>query len=92
MKKSKEISKDRIDKLFDQLKNETEPYGYHLNPDEDFTKELIKGLIINNDRYGYQSCPCRLASGDKSKDIDIICPCDYRDPDLSEYDTCYCYL
>ena len=92
MKKTKEISKERIKVLYDQLKNEAESFGYHLNPDEDFTKELIKGLIINNDRYGYRACPCRLASGEKSKDIDIICPCDYRDPDLSEYDTCYCSL
>ena len=92
MKKTKEISKESIKVLYDQLKNEAESFGYHLNPDEDFTKELIKGLIINNDRYGYRACPCRLASGEKSKDIDIICPCDYRDPDLSEYDTCYCSL
>ena len=92
MKKTKEISKESIKVLYDQLKNEAESFGYHLNPDEDFTKELIKGLIINNDRYGYRACTCRLASGEKSKDIDIICPCDYRDPDLSEYDTCYCSL
>ncbi len=24
--------------------------------------------------------------------MDIICPCDYRDPDLNEYGTCYCAL
>ena len=23
-------------------------------------------------------------------DRDIICPCDYRDPDVEEYGTCYC--
>ncbi len=34
---------------------------------------------------------CRLASGAK-EDLDIICPCDYRDPDLDEYDACYCGL
>ena len=49
-------------------------------------------MIINEERYGYQACPCRLASGNKSKDLDIICPCDYRDPDLDEYDACYCAL
>jgi rubrerythrin len=25
-------------------------------------------------------------------DRDIICPCDYRDPDVAEYGTCYCAL
>ena len=92
MKKNNEISKDRINKLYSKLQIEAEPYGYHLNSDEEFTKELIKGLIINEDRYGYQACPCRLASGNKSQDLDIICPCDYRDPDLNEYDACYCAL
>ncbi|MDY7042449.1 MAG: ferredoxin-thioredoxin reductase catalytic domain-containing protein, partial [Chloroflexota bacterium] len=24
--------------------------------------------------------------------LDIICPCDYRDPDLDEYGACYCAL
>ena len=92
MKKTKEISKERINKLYDELNNQAKSYGYHLNPDLEFTKELIKGLIINEERYGYQACPCRLSSGVKSEDLDIICPCDYRDPDLNDYDTCYCSL
>jgi ferredoxin-thioredoxin reductase catalytic subunit len=66
--------------------------GYYLNPDVDLTKDLMRGLLINEQRYGYRSCPCRLASGTKEEDIDIICPCDYRDADLNEYGTCYCAL
>jgi ferredoxin-thioredoxin reductase catalytic chain len=30
-----------------------------------------------------------LAEGVKSEDLDIICPCDYRDADVSQYSTCY---
>lgn len=52
----------------------------------------MKGLLVNKGRYGYLSCPCRLATGQKAEDLDIICPCDYRDPDLSEYGSCYCGL
>jgi ferredoxin-thioredoxin reductase catalytic chain len=89
---SKEISKEEVDRLFKKLNDEAESAGYHLNPDIDITKKLVKGLLINQNRYGYQSCPCRLASGDKEKDMDIICPCDYRDPDLDDYGTCYCAL
>lgn len=87
-----EIGKEEVDILFKKLNEEAESGGYHLNPDIDLTKKLVKGLLINQNRYGYQSCPCRLASGDKEKDMDIICPCDYRDPDLDEYGTCYCSL
>jgi ferredoxin-thioredoxin reductase catalytic subunit len=86
------ISNKAVEKHYNNIDIEAESAGYHLNPDVEFTKNLIKGLLINKKRYGYRTCPCRLASGKKSDDIDIICPCDYRDPDLNEYGTCYCAL
>ena len=87
-----EISDEEIHKLYEKLNGEAEEGGYHLNPDIEHTKDLIRGIIINQKRYGYWACPCRLASGKKEEDLDIICPCDYRDPDLNEYDACYCAL
>ncbi len=86
------IDNSEIDKLYNQLQNDAQASEYHLNPDEEFTKDLIHGLLINEKRYGYQSCPCRIASGNKQTDLDIICPCDYRDPDLDDYGACYCAL
>ena len=82
----------KVDKLYEKLKHEAEESGYHLNPDVDFTKELVNGLLTNEKRYGYWACPCRLASGKKQDDLDIICPCDYRDSDIEEYGSCYCAL
>ena len=67
-------------------------YGYYLHPDPAFLNDLLEGLKRNEERYGYPSCPCRLASGDFEVDRDIICPCDYRDPDVAEYGCCYCAL
>lgn len=92
MKGGEGIHPEEIDRLFKRLDREAEAGGYHLNPDTPFTKELVKGLLINEKRYGYWACPCRLASGKKEEDLDIICPCDYRDPDLTDYDACYCAL
>ena len=87
-----EVSWEEVEKLCDQLQREAEASGYHLNPDVAFTQELVKGLLINEKRYGYWACPCRLASGNREEDLDIICPCDYRDADLTDYDACYCAL
>lgn len=87
-----EISREQIDKLYLKLKTEAETSGYYLNPDIEFTKDLVRSLIINEKRYGYWACPCRLASGVKQEDIDVICPCDYRDADINEYNACYCAL
>jgi len=67
-------------------------YGYYLNSDPEFLQSLLEGLKKNEERYGYPSCPCRLASGNLELDRDIICPCDYRDPDVAEFGACYCGL
>jgi ferredoxin-thioredoxin reductase catalytic subunit len=66
--------------------------GCYLNTDQNFLRNLLEGLKKNEERYGYPSCPCRLASGRFEFDRDIICPCDYRDPDVKEYGCCYCAL
>ncbi|SDK22441.1 Ferredoxin-thioredoxin reductase, catalytic subunit [Methanoculleus thermophilus] len=81
-----------VDRFMRDLELEAEAGGYHLNPDREFTRGLVRGLLANRERYGYISCPCRLASGNREDDLDIICPCDYRDPDLAEYGACYCAL
>ena len=78
--------------LYERLKREGEAAGYYLNPDVDFVLDLMEGLLINEERYGYWACPCRLAAGDREKDLDIICPCDYRDLDLVDWGSCYCSL
>jgi ferredoxin-thioredoxin reductase catalytic chain len=81
-----------IENLYQKLKRQAQSSGYHLNPDDEITKALVDGLLVNEQRYGYQACPCRRAQGIKEEDLDIICPCDYRDPDLNQYGTCYCSL
>lgn len=83
------VTQDEIDKAYNQLKKEAEAYGYHLNPDVEFSKDLVRGLLENQERYGYWNCPCRLASENRQEDLDIICPCDYRDADLTEYGACF---
>jgi len=87
-----EISEQEIEKTYQRLNKYAESSGYHLNPDVDFTEDLIRGLLVNQKRYGYWSCPCRIADGKREEDLDIICPCDYRDPDLNEFGACYCAL
>jgi ferredoxin-thioredoxin reductase catalytic subunit len=86
------IPPEEVTRFYERLNTEAESGGYHLNPDVSMTRELVKGLMVNEKRYGYPACPCRLASGQKEADLDIICPCDYRDPDLDEYGACYCSL
>ena len=80
------------EKLYEALRKVQEAKGYYFNKDKERTFELLENLVINKNRYGYMSCPCRLASGDREWDKDIICPCVYREPDVEEYGSCYCNL
>ena len=81
-----------IDETYDRLKKVNEPKGYFLNKDEELVTQLIRGLLTNKERYGYMSCPCRLATGVREADKDIFCPCDYREADVAQYGSCYCAL
>ena len=81
-----------LKKVKQRAESDAKSHGYSLNPDFKFLDDLLEGLKQNEDRYGYPLCPCRLSSGTFEFDRDIICPCDYRDPDLSQYDQCYCAL
>lgn len=79
-------------KAYDEFKAESEKTGYYVSPDVEFVEMLLENIQINEERYGYKACPCRLASGEREKDKDLICPCDYRDMDLNEYGYCFCGL
>ncbi|MBE9506444.1 MAG: ferredoxin:glutaredoxin reductase [Chloroflexi bacterium] len=92
MSEERIVSTEEVDVLYKRLDEEAEASGYHLNPDREFTWALVEGLLTNERRYGYRACPCRLATGSKQQDLDIICPCDYRDPDLADWGACYCAL
>lgn len=86
------MTQEDIDRTYEKLKKDAESGGYRLNADAAFVKELIAGILTNAERYGYWACPCRLASGNRDDDLDMICPCDYRDADLNEFGACYCAL
>jgi ferredoxin-thioredoxin reductase catalytic subunit len=80
------------EELYHKLKIVQENRGLIFTKDRSKTLELLDGLLVNKERYGYMSCPCRLASGKLEYDRDIICPCLYCQPDIEEFGSCYCNL
>lgn len=79
-------------KRFEELNEQAKQKGYFLNTDNELTMNLVDGLVANKERYGEEICPCRLMKGSMQDNLDIICPCDYRDEDLAEYGSCFCGL
>lgn len=82
----------KVEQLYEALKKSQEAKGIFFNKDKDLVFELLESLLLNKERYGYMACPCRLACGDREHDKDIVCPCDYREPDLAEFGACFCGL
>ena len=80
------------EELADKLDPFARSQGFELNRIRETVVDLTSGLLVNEERYGYRSCPCRLAKNDKEADRDIICPCDYREPDIEQFGQCYCGL
>lgn len=80
------------EEMLEYVKKDAEENGYYVCPDDELLDDLIEGLVENEERYGYASCPCRPGSGVKVYDSDIVCPCEYRDADVEEYGMCYCGL
>lgn len=80
------------EELYEKLRPLQEAKGYFFNKDRAFSLDLMESLLVNRDRYGYMACPCRLASGKRDLDKDIFCPCEYREPDVAEFGSCYCGL
>jgi ferredoxin-thioredoxin reductase catalytic subunit len=78
--------------MLEYCKQVAEKNGWILNKDDGTLNELIDGLVVNKNKMDYQSCPCRLASGNRDLDRDLICPCDYAPLDVKAHGTCYCNL
>ena len=47
--------------LYNVLQEYARRQGMELNRDREFVLDILSGLLTNESRYGYRSCPCRLA-------------------------------
>lgn len=82
-----------LEEVIKYVQQVAEKRGWILDPSKDETYQiLIKGLRDYFNKVGYFNCPCRDSNENRKKDIDIICPCDYAQPDIEEYGRCYCAL
>ncbi len=86
------MDRDIIAEKYCEIKEVAEAGGYKLHPDEEFCKNLVAGILKNEKRYGIEACPCRLVRGEAKDNLDIVCPCYYRDEDLAQYGACFCAL
>lgn len=93
MNGGKSLKQKKADETREFVEMTARHQGWRVNPNESFLNGLVAGLTKNYNRFGYYQCPCRDSwDGDRRKDRDIICPCDYCVDDLEEYGHCLCGL
>ena len=56
----------------------TKRNDFKLNPDKKHVDIVIKGVLQNEEKYGLKLCPCRLRDGTRQRDLDLICPCNFK--------------
>ncbi len=83
------MNEEQLEKI---LRKYSDKQGFQLQTDDEHLKEIISGLIENIKKFGHRYCPCRVITGDKAKDISIICPCVYHKDEIRTMDHCHCGL
>ena len=66
--------------------------SYKLNSDTKIIDRVVKGLVMRKVKFGYAYCPCRLVTGDKERDKNIIFPCGYYGEEIDCDGECHCNL
>ena len=73
-------------------KRYAERKGFMLNPDKKTADMLLDGMLAREKKYRRRYCPCRVVSGNREKDRNIICPCAYHLLEIEEMGRCWCGL
>lgn len=85
-----EIDKENIISVWDEFSSKND---FKLNPDKKHVETVAKGVCENDSDSGFKLCPCRLRDGTRKRDIELICPCNFKIQDKwKEKGECWCGL
>jgi ferredoxin-thioredoxin reductase catalytic chain len=74
-------------------KDFTEKNDFNLNPDKEHVDMVAKGVLENEKKHGFKLCPCRLRDGSRQRDLELICPCNFKIQDVwKTKNMCWCGL
>jgi len=74
-------------------KNFTENNDFILNTDEELVDMVVDGVLGNEKQYGLKLCPCRLRDETRKRDLELICPCNFKAQDIWKKEgRCWCGL
>lgn len=84
------MNKEKIKKVFTDYANKQD---FILNPCEKHVDQIIDGILENEKNFGLKLCPCRLRDGSRQKDLELICPCNFKTQETwKNQGRCWCGL
>jgi len=74
------VTKTKMDKgsFRKTIESLSEKNEFRLNLDQEKLESLLRGVMENEKNHGLKYCPCRLTSKDLEKDLELLCPCNFR--------------
>lgn len=87
------MEKEEAIKIWQDWVNRQESDKFVLNPDKQVVLDVATGILDNEKKKGFKYCPCRLPIGDKLKDLELICPCNFKiQKTWKDRGECWCSL
>lgn len=84
------MNKEEVRKVYEKF---TEGNDFMLNPDSNHVNMVIDGVLANEKKFGLKLCPCRLRDGTKERDLQLICPCNFKSQEVwTKEGRCWCGL
>ncbi|MFH1682848.1 MAG: ferredoxin-thioredoxin reductase catalytic domain-containing protein [Candidatus Woesearchaeota archaeon] len=56
----------------------TEKNDFMLNPNSNHVERIAEGCLKNEIECGLKLCPCRLRDGSRERDLELLCPCNFK--------------
>jgi ferredoxin-thioredoxin reductase catalytic subunit len=79
--------------LLTAWQNFAEKNDFKLNTDKNHVNAIIDGVLQNEKQSGLKLCPCRLRDGKFDRDLELICPCNFKAQDnWNTMGRCWCGL
>ena len=69
------MNKDQLMKIWQDFSAKNE---FMLNPENKIVDGVAEGVLQNEKEYGLKLCPCRLRDGTYERDMELICPCNFK--------------
>jgi ferredoxin-thioredoxin reductase catalytic chain len=79
--------------LINLWQNFTKNKDFKLNTDFEIVEMISKGVLLNEKKVGLKNCPCRLTFNDPIKDLELLCPCNFKTHNTwNTKNRCWCGL